>query len=326
MDKLLHALISVVIGVGFALVLYWLLNKLAELLPGKWEDRIKPYAFIGPSLLVLALYLIYPALQTIEYSFANADSSKFIGFQNYSELLGNAAFRQVLYNTALWIVIAPTVCVALGLLVAVLTDRLGPNGEKTAKLLIFLPMAISGAGAGAIWRFVYQSQPAGTPQIGILNEIVTKLGHAPVPWLQTSTLHLNTFLLMIVLVWGQVGYSMVLLSAAIKAVPDDTIEAGRIDGAGERAIFFRIIMPQVWGTVITVFITVLITVMKVFDIVYVTTNGGFNTDVVATRFFNELFTNNDAGHAAAIVVMLMIAVIPVLIYQVRHFRAVEANS
>lgn len=326
MIKVANALVSVVAGVAVALVLYWVLNKLAELLPGKWEDRIKPYAFIGPALAVLGLFLIYPAVQTIEFSFANADSTAFVGFQNYTQLLGDPLFRQVLINTLLWIVVAPTVTVALGLAVAVLTDRLKPRWEKTAKTLIFLPMAISGAGAGAIWRFVYQADPAGTSQIGILNAIVTKLGMDPVNWLQISTAHFNTFLLMVILIWGQIGYSMVLLSAAIKGVPDDTIEAGRIDGANERAIFFRIIMPQVWGTVITVFITVLITVMKIFDIVYVTTRGLYNTDVVANRFFNELFTNGNAGHAAAIVVMLMIAVIPVLIYQVRHFRAMEANS
>jgi alpha-glucoside transport system permease protein len=135
----------------------------------------------------------------------------------------------------------------------------------------------------------------------------------------------NSLLLMVIMIWAQVGFSMVLLSAAVKGVPDDTIEAGRIDGAGERTIFFRIIVPQIWPTVITVFITVLIGVMKLFDIVYVTTGGNFNTEVIGVRFFTELFTNGDNGYAAAIVVMLMIAIIPVLVYQVRHFRMQEES-
>ena len=174
----------------------------------------------------------------------------------------------------------PAATVVLGLGVAVLADRLRPRGEKLAKTFIFLPMAISMVGAATIWRFVYEYQPAGTPQIGLLNAIVGMFGKDPVVWLQIDTLHLNSLLLMIILIWTQVGYSMVLLSAAIKGVPEDTIEAGRIDGAGERRIFFRIVVPQIWPTVITVFITVLIGVMKVFDIVYVTTNGDFNTDVI----------------------------------------------
>jgi alpha-glucoside transport system permease protein len=185
-------------------------------------------------------------------------------------------------------------------------------------------MAISGVGQATIWRFIYEARPEGEPQIGLQNAVWTALGFDPVAWLQVSTLHFNSFLLMIILIWAQVGFSMVLLSAAVKGVPIDTLEAARIDGANERQIFFRVIVPQIWATVITVFITVLISVMKIFDVVYVMTNGNFNTDVIAVRFFNELFRNGNNGRAAAIVVMLMIAVLPVIVYQVRHFRAEEA--
>jgi alpha-glucoside transport system permease protein len=215
--------------------------------------------------------------------------------------------------------------VAIGLIIATLADRLSGTGEKTAKTIIFLPMAISGVAAAAIWRFVYEVRPAGTTQIGLQNAIVTGLGFDPVAWLQQDNLKLNTFLLMIILIWGQTGFAMVLLSAAIKGVPEETLEAARIDGANERQSFFRVVVPQIWGTVITVFITVLIGVMKIFDQVYVMTGGNFNTNVVAVRFFNELITNGDAGKAAAIVVMLIIAVIPVMVYQVRNFRAEEAS-
>ena len=324
MIRLINALLAIVGGVGAALLLYWILNKLVETLPGKWEERLKPWVFIGPAVAAIGLFLVYPAIRTFILSFANAQSTAWVGLENYTDLLSSEAFRQTLYNTLLWIAVVPAVTVALGLGVAVLADRLGPRSEKLSKSIIFLPMAISGVGQATIWRFIYEARPEGEPQIGLQNAVWTALGFDPVAWLQVDTLHFNSFLLMIILIWAQVGFSMVLLSAAVKGVPVDTLEAARIDGANERQIFFRVIVPQIWGTVITVFITVLISVMKIFDVVYVMTNGNFNTDVIAVNFFNELFRNGNNGRASAIVVMLMIAVLPVIIYQVRHFRAEEA--
>ncbi len=323
--KILNALIAIAGGIGGAMVIFWILNKLAESLKGKWEDRVKPWAFAGPAILAIAVYLIYPAVVTIQYSFANADSSAYVGFKNYKDILTDSSFLQVLFNNLLWIIIVPAMVVVLGLGVATLADRLQARGEKLSKTVIFLPMAISMVGAATIWRSIYDYQPKGTPQTGLLNAIMGLFGRDPVYWYGTDKLHFNSLLLMIIFIWTQVGYAMVLLSAAIKSVPEDTIEAGRIDGAGEKRIFFSIILPQVWGTVLTVFITVLIGVMKIFDIVYVTTNGGFNTDVIGRRFYFEMFTDNNNGYAAAIVVLLMVAIIPVLIYQVHHFRAEEAN-
>ena len=324
MIRLINALLAIVGGVGAALLLYWVLNKLVEMLPAKWEERLKPWVFIGPAVAAIGLFLVYPAIRTFILSFANAQSTAWVGFENYTDLLGSEAFRQTLYNTLLWIAVVPAVTVALGLGVAVLADRLGPQSEKLSKSIIFLPMAISGVGQATIWRFIYEARPEGEPQIGLQNAVWTALGFDPVAWLQVDTLHFNSFLLMIILIWAHVGFSMVLLSAAVKGVPVDTLEAARIDGANERQIFFRVIVPQIWATVITVFITVLISVMKIFDVVYVMTNGNFNTDVIAVNFFNELFRNGNNGRASAIVVMLMIAVLPVIIYQVRHFRAEEA--
>jgi alpha-glucoside transport system permease protein len=187
-------------------------------------------------------------------------------------------------------------------------------------------MAISMVGASVVWRFVYSSQPGSQPQIGLLNGVWTAFGFDPVPWLQENTLHLNSLLLMVILLWAQVGFAMVLLSAAVKGVPGETLEAARIDGASERQTFFKVVVPQIKGTIITVFVTVTIAVMKIFDIVYVTTNGNFNTNVIGNEFYNQLTTNFNNGAAASIVVMLMIAVIPVMIYQVRHFKAEEANA
>jgi alpha-glucoside transport system permease protein len=173
---------------------------------------------------------------------------------------------------------------------------------------------------------VYAARPKGQDQIGLLNAVWGVFGGDPIAWIQKSDFHLNSLLLMVVLMWSQVGFAMVLLSAAVKGVPVDTLEAARIDGAGERQIFFRVVVPQIKGTIITVFITVTIGVMKIFDIVYVMTNGGFNTNVLGNEFWNQLSTNFNNGAAAAIVVILMVAVIPIMWYQVRHFKAEEANA
>jgi len=223
-----------------------------------------------------------------------------------------------------WIIVAPLAAILIGLFVATLVDRLSPRGEKSAKTIIFFPLAISVVGAGTVWRLMYAYAPPGQPQIGLQNAIVTAFGFDPVAWLTIRTFYLNTLLLIVMFLWLQVGFSMVLLSAAIKGVPTDTLEAGRVDGASERQIFRRIVVPQIMPTVVTVYVTVMIGVMKLFDVVYVMTNGNFNTNVMATEFFNQLFTNFNAGAAAAIVVMLMIAVIPVMIFQVIQFRRQEA--
>ena len=322
----INALLTVLYGVGAALVLYWLLNKLAGLLPGKLEERVKPFLYILPAYLAIALYLIYPAIQTVINSFQDEASESWVGMQNYVDLLTSSSFRDTLFNTFLWILVVPAATVVLGLAVAVLADRLGPKAEKLTKTIIFLPMAISLVGAAVIWNLVYEFRPAGQSQIGLQNAIITALGFDPIAWVQENTLHLNNFLLMMVLLWAQVGFAMVLLSAAIKGVPVDTLEAARIDGAQERQVFFRVVVPQIKGTIVTVFITVLIAVMKIFDVVFVMTRGAFNTNVLGNEFFVQLNVNFNNGAAAAIVVLLMLAVIPVMFYQVRHFKAEEANA
>jgi len=324
--KVINALLAILGGVLGSLLLFYVMNKVAERLPRKWEARVKPYVFVGPAVVLIGFFLIYPAIRTIVFSFANRDSTAFIGTKNYTDLLSSGDFVSgTLLNTLLWMIVVPALTVVFGLAVAVLADRLQPRAEKLTKSIIFLPMAISMVGAATIWRFVYESRPAGTPQIGLLNAVLAKFGIDPVSWLQLSQAHVNSLLLMVIMIWAQVGFSMVLLSAAVKGVPEDTIEAGRIDGASEKRIFFNIVVPQIWPTVITVFITVLIGVMKVFDIVYVMTGGNFNTDVIGMRFWTELFTNGNNGYAGAIVVMLMIAIVPVMVYQVRNFRQQEAQ-
>jgi alpha-glucoside transport system permease protein len=325
MEKVLSALIAILLGVGGVTALYFLLNAVVERLPGPWEARIKPFVFIGPAVLVVGLFLVYPAVQTVVYSFANDDSTAFVGLDNYVTLFSDGDFYSVLLNNLLWIIIVPTLSVAVGLLVAVLADRLRPKAESITKSLIFLPMAISFVGAGTIWGFIYYIRVGGRDQIGLLNAIADGLGFEPVAWLQISDWAVNDLLLMIIMIWLQAGFAMVLLSAAIKSVPDDTIEAARIDGATEVKVFFRIVVPQIWPTVLVVFTTILILVMKIFDIVYVMTNGRYDTEVIANSFYKQLFEFGNNGQAAALVVVLMVAVIPLMVYQVRRFRAEEAG-
>ncbi len=324
MEKVIEGLVAIGVGVGGAALLFFVLNLLVERLPPKWEERVKPYVFIGPALALIGAFILYPLIQTIIFSFYNATGQEWVGGENYSALFGSNDFRQALLNNVLWLIFVPPLVVVLGLIVAVLADRLKPKSENVAKSIVFLPMAISFVGAATIWRFVYEARPEGREQIGVLNAFITELGAAPIAWLQQSQGHINTFLLMVVVLWLQAGFSMVLLSAAIKSVPTEMIEASRVDGATERQIFFRILLPSIWPTVVAVLTIQILLILKIFDVVYAMTGGQFNTDVVANRFVIELFQFGDAGRAAAIVVILMIAVIPVMIWQVRQFRAQEA--
>lgn len=323
----MNTVLTVIVGIAAALILYWILNKIAELLPGNTEHRVKPYLFILPALLAILFYLVYPAVLTIIDSFktkVNFPKESWVGLQNYQKLFTNDAFIQALINTILWVIVVPFLCIVLGLAVAVLVDRLNPKAEKTAKTFIFLPMAISAVSAATAWKFVYSYQQPPAPQVGLLNAIWTGFGGEPVSWMGMSDLRLNSFLLMIMMLWAQIGFSMVLLSSAVKAVPTETLEAARIDGATEPQIFFRVVIPQIWPTIVTVFITVTISVMKVFDIVFVMTGGNHKTSVIGMEFFNR-FTEVNYGSASAIVVILMIAIIPIMIFQVRQFRKEEAN-
>lgn len=327
LEKTLTALITVLAGVSAALALYWVLNKISELLPERLEERLKPWFYILPAYLAIAIFVIYPAVQTFIYSFKTKvgfPAETWVGLENYKDLLSSDAFRQTLFNTLLWIIFVPAAVVILGLLVALLADRLQARGEKAVKTLIFMPMAISMVGAATVWGLVYDYRPPGRPQVGLLNGIVDFFGGDPIAWLQESSFHFNSFLLMVMLLWMNVGFAMVLLSAAVKGVPTETLEAARIDGADERSVYFRVVLPQIKGTIVTVFITVLIGVMKVFDIVFVMTNGNFNTNIIGNEFYLQFFNNNNQGAAAAIAVLLMLAVIPIMIYQVRNFRAEEA--
>ena len=324
--QVLNTILTVIAGIAAALVLFWVLNKIAELLPGNAQYRVKPYLFILPAFLAILGYLVYPAVLSVIDSFktkVNFPAEHWVGIENYTKLFTNNKFQDALINTGLWIIIVPVVSIVIGLGIAVLVDRMNPRSEKAAKTVIFLPMAVSAVAAATVWKFVYSYQPDGSPQIGLLNAIWTGLGGQPVAWLGTSEMRFNSILLMVMMLWSQIGFSMVLLSSAVKAVPVETLEAARIDGANERQAFFRVVIPQIWPTIITVFITVLIGVMKIFDIVYVMTGGNFKTSVIGMEFWN-FYSDVNYGTASAIVVILMIAIIPIMIFQVRQFRREEA--
>ena len=323
MRQLLNVVVAILVGVGGVVALFWLLNALVERLPETWETRLKPYVFIGPAVAVVTLFLLYPAVDTVIRSFQNADSTEFVGLDNYRVMAGDPGLRSAIWNNVLWILLVPTVAVAIGLAVAVLADKLKPRWENLSKSMIFLPMAISFVGASTIWGFVYAWRPAGRPQIGLLNAIWTAMGGSPIPWLQNQAV--NDFALIFIMIWLQAGFAMVLLSAAIKNVPEDTLEAARIDGATEMQIFWRVVVPQIRSTIVVVATTILILVLKVFDIVFVMTNGNFGTEVVASRFIKELFTFFQFGRAAAIVVFLILVTIPFMVINIRRFREQEAT-
>ena len=229
------------------------------------------------------------------------------------------AFRN---NIFLWIIFAVPLTVGFGLLVAVLADR--SRFERTAKALIFLPMAISFVGAGVIWNFIYVVRPPDTEQIGLLNAIIVNLGGTPRFWpAHTAIAPWNNLFLVIIVAWLQSGYAMVLFSAAIKGVPVEILRR-RADGASEIEVFFKIMIPTILGTIITVTTTVVIFTLKIFDVVWVMTGGQFGTGVIATQFYRQSFIARNAGLGAAIAIVLLIAVIPVMIYNLRQFREQEA--
>ncbi|MFZ0492693.1 MAG: sugar ABC transporter permease, partial [Acidimicrobiia bacterium] len=268
-------------------------------------------------------YLVYPAVNTVIISFMNRNSTEFVGLQNYIDVFTTHDTLISVRNSLLWVVIVPVVGVAVGLGFATLADKLGRRAESISKSLIFLPMAVSFVGASVVWGFVYSFRPEGFgSQIGILNAVVSALGRSPINWLSVEPW--NTAFLMVIMIWTQVGFAMVILSSAIKSVPEDILEAARIDGATELQVFWRVVFPSVASTVIVVWTTVVITVWKLFDIVYVITGGRDGTSVIAERMVTEFFKNRNFGTGAALAVILFIAVTPVLVVNIRRFQAEEA--
>ncbi|MEW6059782.1 MAG: sugar ABC transporter permease [Actinomycetota bacterium] len=316
--------VAIAIGVGGVFFLYWAMNRLVDLLPDRFREGVRPYVFVGPALVLLSVFLVYPVFNTILLSLKDSISQDFVGLDNYKFVFTDDTMLTALRNTAGWLILVPLVAVSIGLAFATLADRLR-RGEAVAKSMIFLPMAISLAGASITWQLIYSYRPQGFgSNIGLLNGIMLGLGHDPVKWLEIKPW--NNLFLMVIMVWMQTGFAMVVLSAAIKAIPDEIIEAARIDGASEMQVFRKIIVPSILPTIVVVTTYMVINAMKVFDIVFVQPASAENngTVVVAERMIRWSFLLHNNGKGAAIAVVLFVAVIPVMIWNVRRFREQEA--
>lgn len=335
LPQIVSGLIAIVIALAGAVAYFWGTNWLLDKYLAtdsrhsveettrrdSLRSSIRPWLFLFPALLFLAVYLIYPVIETFRLSFFDAQGLNFRGFNNYLWAIGDENFRQAILNNILWLVIVPFFSTAFGLIIAVLADRLWWG--QIAKSLIFTPMAISFVGASVIWKFVYDYRPEGTDQIGLLNAVVTWFGLPPQAWI--SVPFWNSLLLMVVLIWIQTGFAMVILSAALRGIPEETLEAARIDGASDFRMFFDIMIPQIWGTIVVVWTTITIVVLKVFDIIYAMTNGQWDTDVLANLMWKWMFVSFDYGRGSAIAVIIMLAVLPIMIWNIRRVNAEEGT-
>lgn len=312
LPKFEQVLVAIAAFFAILMVVFYLAGKAN----GRKQRPIAIVVLLGPALVLLSAGLIVPAVQTILFSFEDANSVKFIGFHNYTWLFENPDMRKVFFNTLLWIVITPFATTALGLFLAIMLDRM--KRESVAKSLLFMPMAISFVGASVIWKFVYDYAVPSKPQTGLLSAIVRAFGFKPSNWILTQPL--NTFLLMIIFIWVQTGFAMVILSAAIKAVPSEIVEASALDGAHGWKLFRGITFPMVRSTSIVVFATMLVTSLKLFDIVRTMTGGNFGTSVISNEMYAEVFVRFDQGRGSALAVILFVFVTPILVYNIRNLR------
>lgn len=315
--------LAIAVGVGGVFLVFWAMDQLVDALPRRIRETVRPYVFVGPAVVILGVFLIYPVINTILISFKDARGQEYVGLDNYDFVFSDPSMLRSIRNSALWIVLVPAVAVSIGLAFATLADKLR-RGEAVAKSMIFLPMAISFVGAAVTWRLIYSYRPEGFgTNIGLLNGIKSGLGQDPVRWLQEKPW--NNFMLMAIMVWMQTGFAMVVLSAAIKAIPDEIIEAARIDGANEWQVFRRIMVPNIFPTIVVVTTYMVINALKVFDIVFVIGSAETNgTEVIAERMIKWFFVSNHDGRGAAIAVVLFVAIIPVMVWNVRQFRQQEA--
>jgi alpha-glucoside transport system permease protein len=318
-EKLIQMVIAVALFYGVMAVILLLTQRLRS----RRGERIQAAAFLGPTLALIAVGLLYPAIVTVWQSLHGAATFNppFVGLDNYKDLFTNPQQVKVLRNTLLWVLLTPTLSTGIGLVYAVLVDRV--KFEKFAKAMLFLPMAISMVGASIIWKFVYNYRSGDSTQIGLLNQILV--------WLHLDTFNFllqspwNTLFLIVILIWIQAGFAMTLLSASIKAIPEDMLEAARLDGVGAWQMFRHITVPSIRPTLIVVLTTITIATLKVFDIVQTATGGNFNTSVLAYEFYRQYFVAGNSGLATTIAVVIFILVTPIVIYNVRQMRKLEAR-
>ncbi|MCX4746487.1 sugar ABC transporter permease [Kitasatospora sp. NBC_01287] len=289
---------------------------------GRFGRPLAIAVFLGPAVLLLLVGLVAPLIRTVYLSFRNDDSTKFLGAKNYTWAFTNDSIHQVLLNTLLWLVVAPLAATGLGLALALLVDRM--RWQSLYKSLIFMPMAISLVGASIIWKFVYDTRSSAQAQIGLLSQLAVWLGWKNPPnWILSHPL--NDFLLMVVMVWVQTGFAMVVLSAAIKAIPDEVTEAARLDGAGGLRLFWYVTVPMIRTTLVVVLTTVMIVTLKAFDIVRTMTGGNFGTQVLANEMYSQSFVQFNVGRGSALAVILFLAVLPLVAYNIVQLRKERAT-
>lgn len=320
----LPTLLVVIFGVPAVLAGYIVGCEFAvRRLPDRTQPKVRPWVWVGPALAFVVVFLVYPALDTVRISLTDKQGN--FSTANFAAILGGfptGGAWIAIRNNFYWLVLYTGFVLFFGLLLAVLTDRV--PYETPVKSLIFMPMAISFVALGVIWKFMYSYQPPGAPQTGTINYLVTAVFHAdPITWLQDK--RINNFALILAAVWGYTGFAMVIISAALKGIPADLLEAARVDGAGEITIFRRIIFPLLMPTLTVVGTTLVILALKAFDVVYVMTQGNYDTDVLANRAYFELFNFGNPGRSGAVAMILLLAVIPVLLFNLRQFRTVEAR-
>ena len=277
--------------------------------------------YLGPAVILITFGLLWPGMLTIRNSFFGRTGEEFVGLENYVRIFTDEAFIGVIWNTLLWVAFVPTLATALGLIYAVLVDR--TRVEKLAKTLIFLPMAISMVGASIIWKFVYEFKPASQPQIGLMNQVMVWLGLPPQQWLLNPPT--NTFMLIMVMIWIQAGFAMTVLSAAIKAIPDEIIEAAKVDGVTGMKLFWWVTVPSVRPAIVVVLTTIAMGTLKAFDVVYTMTGGNFNTSIIANEFYTQSFNQGQRQIGAALAVVLFVLITPIIIYNVRQMRISEGE-
>jgi len=313
------ALVAIIWGVGGVALLFWVADWVVNRTPVHVAKKLQPFVFVGPALVILTWYLFLPTMRSLYLSFFDAQSKNFIGLANYIFAFTDSKMLESFTNNLMWIILGTGGSVGFGLIIALLSDR--SKFEKVFTSIIFMPMAISFVGAGVIWRFIYAYKPAGEDQIGILNAIVTFFGGNPQAWFTIRPW--NNVFLIIILIWLQTGYAMVIISAALKGVPSTIIDAGRIDGASEMRVIRSIIIPYIFSTLVTVSTTIVIISLKIFDIVFTMTNGNYGTEVIASMQYKQMFRFYHYGRGSAIAIVLVIAVIPVMWYNLRQFSKRE---
>jgi alpha-glucoside transport system permease protein len=317
-DQIITAVVAVV-GVPLVLLGYIILGEqVIERLPDRIQGWIRPYFWALPAVGFATIFMVYPLIRTVIISFRNSADTDWIGWANYKYFFTFPDTLTSLRNSLLWLVFYTFFAVFFGLVIAILVDRV--RYETIAKIAIFLPVPISAVAASIIWKFMFDYQPPGAPQTGTLNALLSVAHHDPVAWLVNSTT--NNAALIFVGIWTATGFAMVIISASLKAISSEVLEAARIDGANEFQIVRLVVTPLLWPTITVVGTTMIINALKTFDIVYVMTNGAYNTDVIATQMFSQL-QHAHYGRAAAVGVVLFLAIVPLLVVNIRRFQQQE---